>query len=134
MKAIQTNVYNYVVVDNEGKVVGKYTDYDKAVAHSQALSSYALLKSNLGPIPTPKPTLKIEFDNEETLRNFALWLCGAGEQDYWEWMKYREEETEGQVTAVQFEYHGGKKDAGIEDFISDLTIRTTSGRMDTGWK
>jgi len=31
-----------------------------------------------------KKTLSIEFDNEEALEHFASWLCGQGEQDYWQ--------------------------------------------------
>lgn len=72
-------------------------------------------------------TLKIEFKNEAAANNFALWLCGQGEQDYWDWMEYREEKEEGDITATRFHYHGP---SGQDQFLSDSTIRTTVGRLD----
>jgi len=81
-----------------------------------------------------KKTLSIEFDNDEALQHFALWLCEQGEQDYWQWMEYREQEETGDITGIQFDYHGGNKFGGIKDFILDGTIRVKSGRMDKGWK
>lgn len=80
-----------------------------------------------------KTTLKIEFDNEAAARHFATWLCGSGEQQYWEWMEYREEDEEGDITALEFHYHGeptGTKRYGNLDFVEDMTIRTTCGRKD----
>lgn len=82
-------------------------------------------------------TIVIEFDSEIAAGHFASWFCGQGEQSYWDWMEYREEEEEGDITAVSFHYHG------IEDkrlsntdpnrygpFMGDSTIRTISGRLD----
>ena len=56
-----------------------------------------------------KKKLIIEFDNEEAADHFAGWLCGAGEQDYWDWMAYREREESGDITAVNFNYHPNNK-------------------------
>lgn len=81
-----------------------------------------------------KKTLSIEFDNNEALEHFAHWLCGQGEQDYWQWMEYREQEDEGDITVVKFDYHCGKGGGGIKSFVKDKTIRTQAGRMDKGWK
>jgi len=81
-----------------------------------------------------KSVLKIEFDNPEAARHFALWLCESGEQQYWQWMECREDdEDEGDITALKFDYHNtkvvkGKKRFG--KFMADLTIRTKCGRMD----
>lgn len=56
-----------------------------------------------------KHTLTIEFDNEEAAEHFASWLCESGEQSYWDWMEVREEEEDGDITAVSFDYCGGTK-------------------------
>ena len=89
-----------------------------------------------------KHKLIFEFDNEDALRHFALWLCESGEQSYWDYMRYREEDEEdGNITAVSFEYHGKedktktktKKKSDPErygEFLCDNTIRTVCGRMD----
>lgn len=42
----------------------------------------------------------IEFANNKAAEHFLSWLCGQGEQDYWNWMACREEEEQGQVIAV----------------------------------
>ena len=50
----------------------------------------------------PKETvLQIKFANEAAAAHFALWLCEGGEQDYWDWMEYREREEEGDITAIE---------------------------------
>lgn len=89
-----------------------------------------------------KTTLKIEFANKKALKHFATWLCEAGEQDYWEWMEIQEEEEDGPITAVQFQYHGPEDDTKDMDdparwkkckgFVHDNTIRTVVGRLDKG--
>lgn len=71
-----------------------------------------------------KHVLKIEFDNKEALEHFAHWLCDQGEQDYWLWQEYREQEEDGDITALKFKYHYENK------FLGDGTIRTECGRMD----
>lgn len=83
-------------------------------------------------------TIQIKFANKKAAHNFASWLCEMGEQDYWEWMKYREEEEKGDITAVIFGYHGledktkSKKDpARYGKFMCDNIIRTTVGRLDS---
>lgn len=68
-------------------------------------------------------TLKINFENQKALEHFAAWLSGSGEQDYWEWMEYREKEEEGDITAVDFDYH-------VAEFLSENTIFTECGRLD----
>lgn len=49
---------------------------------------------------------KIEFffENDETAAHFMSWLCGMGEQDYWNWMDVREGEEDGKITAINFDY------------------------------
>jgi hypothetical protein len=69
--------------------------------------------------------ITIEFDNEAVALHFAHWLCGSGEQHYWNWMEYREQEEDGDITAVNFHYHA-KEDG---EFMNDWTIRTTAGRL-----
>lgn len=82
-----------------------------------------------------KYKLTFEFDNDATRMNFAVWLSEMGEQDYWEWMECREQEEEGDITAVTFDYHPVKDPTKSErsskrygKFIEDNTIRAVSGR------
>lgn len=81
-----------------------------------------------------KKTLSIEFDNDEALHHFAIWLSEQGEQDYWQWMEYREDVEDGDITAIKFNYHAGRRHPVDATFLSDNTIRTTAGRMDKDWK
>ena len=84
-----------------------------------------------------KVKLTIEFDNQEAAHHFAIWLCESGEQEYWQWMEYREEDDEGDITATSFHYHGSEDETKEEtdperygEFLFDNTIRTTCGRLD----
>jgi len=74
-----------------------------------------------------KEKIIIEFDNDKAAKHFASWLCQQGEQDYWLYMKYREQEEEWNITATGFNYHG---ESGEESFMEDNTIRTSVGRLD----
>lgn len=80
-----------------------------------------------------KTTLKIEFDNSEAAMHFATWLCESGEQSYWNWMEYREEEENGPITATSFDYHTIEVDASGKQtytgFVKDWTIKAECGRM-----
>jgi hypothetical protein len=86
----------------------------------------------------PKETiLQIKFANEAVAVHFALWLCESGEQEYWDWMQYREKEEEGDITAYSFHYHGEEDETKAQndparygEFMCDNTIRTTCGRLD----
>lgn len=65
-------------------------------------------------------TVKIEFINHDAARYFINWLSGQGEQDYWEWMQYREEESDEEaMTATQFGYSS-----------DELTVTTICSRLD----
>ncbi len=81
-------------------------------------------------------TLKIEFANQKALKHFASWLCGSGEQQYWDWMESQEQVEIGDITAVDFDYHNEDKSKAQNDpkrykgFMADNTIRTTCGRLD----
>jgi hypothetical protein len=74
-----------------------------------------------------KKDLVIKFDNEKALKHFASWLCESGEQEYWEWMKYRESEEDGDITVISFYYHG---EDGKSKFLKDNIIRTKCGRIE----
>lgn len=63
--------------------------------------------------------LIFEFQNKEAALHFKHWLCGSGEQQYWDWMEYREEEEEkGDITGVSFNYWNGEN------------IKVNCGRLD----
>jgi hypothetical protein len=62
--------------------------------------------------------LTFEFESEEALNHFKHWLCGQGEQDYWIWMECREQEEEGPITGLDFDYWHGAK------------VKVKCGRMD----
>ena len=72
---------------------------------------------------TSKRKITIEFESDEAAMYFARWLCDAGEQNYWDWMGYRESEDH---RVVSFDYWGG--DDG--QFMHDWTIRTECGIKD----
>jgi len=72
------------------------------------------------------PTVKIEFDNERAAKHFISWLCGSGEQHYWDWMDCREDEEDGPITAVRFDYWNGTDDGA--NFAKDLRVTTECGR------
>ena len=63
-------------------------------------------------------TLTFEFDNEEALNQFKSWLCGQGEQDYWTYQECREQEKDGPITGVKFDYFNG------------AVIKVECGRLD----
>lgn len=64
-------------------------------------------------------TITVKFDNQKAAEHFQTWLCEQGEQDYWQWMEYREEEEGGNITAIYFEYN-----------FDDGTVSTTCSRLD----
>ena len=73
--------------------------------------------------------ITFKFDNEDAAQHFLLWLCESGEQDYWMWMEYREQEEDGQITVLSFDYHGGL--SGYDNF-GKHPIVATCGRMSKG--
>lgn len=80
--------------------------------------------------------LVIKFPTKEAAEHFALWLCESGEQQYWDWMEYREDEEDGDITATSFHYHGEEDETKERsdpdrygEFMEDNTIRTTIGRL-----
>lgn len=81
--------------------------------------------------------ITIRFANPRAASHFAEWLCGSGEQQYWNWMEYREQEEDGDITAVSFHYHGEEDETKAENdpkrygkFMGDNIIRTSVGRLD----
>lgn len=51
-----------------------------------------------------KIIIKIE-GNEEATQYFLSWLCETGEQEYWDFMRYREEEVKKKnITILTFDY------------------------------
>lgn len=51
--------------------------------------------------------LTFVFSSPEAANHFKTWLCESGEQQYWEWMEYRESEEDGDITALDFDYWTG---------------------------
>lgn len=81
-------------------------------------------------------TLKIEFANEQAFKHFVIWMTESGEQQYWNWMEAVEEDEEGDVTVIDFSYHGPEDETKAEsdparygEFMCDDTIRTECGRL-----
>ena len=86
--------------------------------------------------PLTENDLVIKFANADARLHFAHWLCGSGEQQYWDWMEYREDEEDGDITATSFHYHGEEDESKEQTdpkrygkFMCDNTIRTTVGRL-----
>lgn len=78
----------------------------------------------------------VKFPTKEAADHFASWLCGSGEQQYWDWMEYREDEEDGDITATSFHYHGEEDETKEQtdperygEFMEDGIIRTTIGRL-----
>jgi hypothetical protein len=72
-----------------------------------------------------KKEVKFIFDNEASAQHFLKWLCGSGEQDYWQWMECRESQESGNITVKNFDYWSGNVDAGFGN--SDIICK--SGRL-----
>jgi len=51
--------------------------------------------------------LTFKFDSPEAALHFKSWLCEQGEQDYWLWMECQEEDEEGDITGLDFDYWNG---------------------------
>ena len=73
-----------------------------------------------------KHTVQIHFDNEKAAKGFLLWLCEAGEQDYWNWQQYREQEEKGNITATNIDYFPN----GAKEFAENLEAVASCGRLD----
>lgn len=54
--------------------------------------------------------LTFSFDNPRALQHFWIWLCESGEQEYWEWMRERENDEDDDITGLEFDY--GMADVG----------------------
>jgi len=63
------------------------------------------------------PTLVLQFDNVDAVNHFKSWLCESGEQHYWDWMIEAEEDWEGNISGINFDYSTGS------------TIKVTCGRL-----
>lgn len=80
----------------------------KAKAKTQEARSAKRKATQAAKTALPKPaTVQITFANEAAADHFAQWLCGSGEQHYWNWMEAREADDadSGDITAVAFDYH-----------------------------
>lgn len=74
--------------------------------------------------------ITIKFNPDESAMHFAQWLCGSGEQQYWEWMRCREDEEDGPITALEFNYFPTWNEDDDHEFMEDWTIRTKCGRLE----
>lgn len=66
-----------------------------------------------------KHTVKINFHSEESARMFLEWLCGSGEQEYWNYCEYRSEDELPDDGVVTFDYFHGN-----DVFAKDLEVET----------
>jgi predicted 3-demethylubiquinone-9 3-methyltransferase (glyoxalase superfamily) len=46
--------------------------------------------------------LLFQFDSPEAADHFWRWFQESGEQQYWEYMSYREADEEGDITGLEF--------------------------------
>jgi hypothetical protein len=83
-----------------------------------------------GERPSDACDLLIVFHSKRARELFARWMCRSGEQQYWEWMEYRETEESGDIT-VAFDYHPivrpdlpRHESARYGEFIADGIVRT----------
>lgn len=49
-------------------------------------------------------TIKCNGENKVAIEQFLVWMSESGEQQYWDWMTYREDELDGPITISSFEY------------------------------
>jgi hypothetical protein len=75
-----------------------------------------------------KREVKFVFDNEKAAKHFIVWLTEGGEQNYQDFMRYREEEEDGDITAVDFDYWGGIEPAH-DAKLGDFPILAKCGRL-----
>lgn len=83
-----------------------------------------------GERPSDACDLVIMFHSKRARELFARWMCRSGEQQYWEWMEYRETEESGDIT-VAFDYNPIVRPDLPKDnadryggFIADGIVRT----------
>lgn len=86
--------------------------------------------------------LTIEFPSDNARKHFALWLCGSGEQDYWDWMQVRVEYAQCGISeslpatpedVVQFDYHPTDgRPRNFATFVVDgvITTKTTTENIE----
>jgi hypothetical protein len=74
-----------------------------------------------------KTEVKFVFDNAAVAHYFIEWLCGVGEQDYFQYMECREKEQDGDITATEFDYWGG---TGKNSEFGKNDIIAICGRLD----
>lgn len=131
---MKTSAYHELMTELEGlrtRVVELGEQNRKNAATFDELSSGYLVR-----VPDPKKDIVFRFGSPLVANHFALWLCESGEQQYWEWMTYREQEDEGMgcdITATIFHYHGEPGPDGhgtLDEFMGDGIIRTTVSRLD----
>ena len=87
---------------------------------------------------TKNNVLTFVFKTPKAANHFKTWLCESGEQDYWNWMEYREQEEEDtkHITGLTFEYHSdkpeiinvecGRLDEISETYLTDEEHNATS--------
>jgi len=121
LTSAQNKCYNQLIDVSEGlRNVGDDATYIALDVLEEVIGLTDVQKENYA-----KPIVKIIFDNVNAADHYLHWLCGQGEQDYWLWMEYREQEEDGDITATRFDYFNGTK-----TFAKDLTILARCSRLD----
>ena len=52
-------------------------------------------------------SLTFQFENVEAAEHFKSWFCDQGEEDYWASMSEIENEEDGDITGLEFDYWSG---------------------------
>ena len=83
-------------------------EQQRAIAEYESATDEERQKRGAANLALFEPTsgeVTFRFENQKAASLFLHWLSRIGEQQYWEWMDYREKEETGSITGVVFKYH-----------------------------
>lgn len=84
-------------------------------------------------VPAKTHEAIVSFATRIAADNFLEWLCGSGEQQYWDWMASVERDEDGDITAVSFDYHtpnGGKFGPRVSTRLGRVSPTSSSAPKD----
>ena len=93
--------------------------------HSVGSSSLSRRTRKSKEVNMPGMSVTINFGDPVAAKHFFMWLDGAGEQSYWDWMEGVEYEEDGDITAVNFDYG-----SYVPDLDGEWVIKAKLGRLE----